>query len=278
MMFSRTSIASGGTMVGNGGGFAEMQAIYLDQMLPLYLNFSNMYPAFYQSILKPDKPPFLFDFQTECSGLNPIGFLKNPLQIPSCLLYSSDNSSLEPQPKSLTKIGAIIFAFRWIAYDNNTKWDIAYQRGLKLFSNFQLKQKKIPMTWRSNLTAFLIIWDVIHPSQQSSGFQLSLELPHYSVDIKTKLEEQLKCASKTTHFNIKYMSLSQNSLDGFTAQGPVTWSCQGSPFAADMYLNVSGLNNKNISSKNELLQNQLIINLRILKKRPLSFLSKQIHM
>lgn len=226
-------------VIGNGGGFAEMQAVHLDQQLPVFLKASQQYSSLLTWLNQ--NPMSFLAFSPECHMIDENYVKQVPHTIPSCVLYTDVSTPLGSEPKSLREISATVFALRYLQFDPHALWAPTYQKGLELFNEVQLEQKMIPLTMRSLQVASVHIWKIHSSRLQNVEQQLTLELPQVSIDILEAFGTASKCPTSEP-FDISYLSIQWLKNSSFSALGPVNWSCGGKSFQGELHLTVENYN------------------------------------
>ncbi|MCB0421444.1 MAG: hypothetical protein KDD61_10640 [Bdellovibrionales bacterium] len=224
---------SGGTVVGNGGGFAEMQTLYIDSLLPVYLEPFPSFDKFRQHILFNLRQPFRFS--QHCYTLNTATVQQNPYSIPSCTLYTTSSTTEHQWPRSISELAALVFAYRWLQHDNQSDWNSTYNLGLQLFTNLKLLQRSYPINLKSSLVALFHTWSFHSPKLGSTSAQYTLEMTQNSIDLTDVVANTFKC-SQAPLIQWSYFSLNGYNEKQIWVQGPVVWQCQNQRYKADFHL------------------------------------------
>jgi len=247
-------------VVGNGGGYAEMQAIWINSQLKHLskaclqdlgtCGLSAPEGALLQEVLHS---PFLLEMNPDCSA--PFIQPKGPslASISSCALYETDTIA-----KSFSEIAAWTLAARLVAVKGLSA-DASLWIGRQVFSSLQQQETKIAIQMPEGAALFHFLSvqqnDVIHSL-------VSLEGLSSTVDITDSVLNALSCATGTvTQWSLSPLGARETGDNGAMIESEAFWSCSnGDRFKSQLqvYFQVS---------QNEILDGS--IRMRMVLKEPL---------
>lgn len=238
LLFAPMVSAAGGTMVGNGGGFAEMQALFLDQRLSDYLApFEEMQEFRSRLDTTSDLKPLSFDSECYYPTL-PSGKTLSVV-LPSCLLYGDEaSSSFGPEPLAPSEIGAWVFAVRWMNVFGEGHWSELVQKGRLLFSEVKREDRRMALVWKSQVIAQLHQWSIRSLRSKADSTQLTLEFQENSVNLLSRLEALLDCPG-ALDIDLTYLLVQSRSASQFRAHGPVQWTCDDNRYQGQLIFTAS---------------------------------------
>lgn len=232
-------LAGGGIIVGNGGGFAEMQAIKTDHELKRLVTARGFFPELKEHVAEWDQSPL--GFSSECPNTDdPDFFRRNPNILPSCWIYNSvEVKELGPRPKPIAEITAWVFAVRWMTFVSTDTGLEAYKRGLSLFSDLEIQDQFLPLLWGERWVGAIHLWsiDSQHGVTHEDVF-VTLELESRSIDLTSKIHEVLDCSNPTINWrNVQVVEVNKSNI---ALVSPIKWICEGQTWQADLNIQVNG--------------------------------------
>ncbi len=148
---------SNGFLVGNGGGLAEMQALFLDQSVITLLSYFDEYSSAVKA-LKESNKSLVFDSACTEEGY----FLsKRSISISSCKLYSVESDELGLRPLRLDEIMHWVLAVRLLSVDPQKTFQEAFVEAEKVTKNLSYKSTRTPVFYRKNFKGLFVFNDII---------------------------------------------------------------------------------------------------------------------
>jgi len=249
-LFAALTLQAGVGSVGNGGGFAEMQAYQNDRslnsllnhcLLPsnlCQLNADEMKAAKELSQILQIKNWDLIEINVTCEAPYLHPNQQNVLSIDSCLLYSKEVSELGPHPLPNLEIARIVFGARLKSANPKIIDSLAQSLSTKLSQAVQFNDLVyfIPESGHSRLH----VWNLKIGKQMKT--ELTLETLKFSFDLTPIIESALECPSESLkgleYSTFEFMQASTAAITVATviAKSKIDWICAGQNFRAQLYL------------------------------------------
>lgn len=230
MLLLMSSAWGGGTaIVGNGGGFAELQTLEADHRLVSILEKCPVSTCATLFADPTDRQSFIsyllkapgMHFKSECSS---VWSLKDgQLLLSSCLLYQETSAGLESL--SFGKLLSLVFAARMTSKIGDPSNFAAWaERARKVFDSIQFQIRTINVV--SQQPARLHAWTIGYWGAQQSF--LSVESETRSQDITDLVV--LPCRGPVEQWQVRFDEASERADNWLVGTSRVEWSCrQGIP-------------------------------------------------
>lgn len=231
--------------VGNGGGFAEMQAYAIDRGLPTLLKYcaGSRNPC---ELNEPEQLIVQNLAQSKELLQAPLLRINETCEKPylhlesnkvysldACSLYSESTSAFGPIPLANNEIAAKVIETRVLSFaqdvSNHQAHELAKQLSLAL--KFEDQQTIIPV---NGYIFRLHIWSLQFAKQNLQS--LTVETLTRSWDIGSEIEKTLQC-SQEFNFHLSGFRF-QSSTSGSLGKSEIQWSCGTQKYKALLYLDL----------------------------------------
>ncbi len=230
----RNSILAGVRSVGNAGGYAEMQALFINQRLSEWL---PSVPAMIQLEIDPT------------CGRDPIIILaKDHAKIAACALYSRDQTSGFAKAKSFAEIAIWVLTARLVS--NGTSFQTAFGVATGEFRNFSQSEESVEV----NLTTGVFVYHDL--SVQAAGARekiISLEGKSKSYDVTSQTKAILRCPGDAAVIEWSTRDSATRAIGAKQSQiiSTVEWRCRDqSEWKATLQISF-------VTQANEILENTI---------------------
>jgi hypothetical protein len=247
------TIQAGVSSVGNGGGFAEMQAYQIDRSMISTLdrcllssNLCGMTPPEIQATVDlsqtlKNQNWGLIEINVTCEWPYMHPNTKDILSIDSCLLYSKVATDLGPSPLLSIEIAEKVFGARLKSANPQIDPTLAENLCRKLSQVLQFKDQVyvVPESGHSRLH----VWTL--ESGNTRKNYVTLETLKSSTDLTSDIEASLACPNQIPQ-NLEFQVFqfmpsppTSGKTNSVVAKSQITWNCAGQSYQALLYLDLA---------------------------------------